>query len=101
LGYLQVDNTIVAYNQVAARLAGLQREFHARRAAASSPAVLHDLVTRGEAVLTTELAGWVQQMTEAMRDQQAQQAEAASQLAPERDESEPPTETPRTRPRDR
>jgi hypothetical protein len=90
LGYLQVDNTIVAYNQSAARLAGLEREFRAGYAAARSPEALHDLVTRGEAVLTTELAGWVQQMTDAMREQQAQQSEAASKVEPDRDGPAPP-----------
>jgi hypothetical protein len=84
LGYLQVDNTIVAYNQSAARLAGLERELRAGQIDKRSPQALHDLVTRGEAVLTTELAGWVQQMTDAMQEQQAQQAEAASTDEPDR-----------------
>jgi hypothetical protein len=84
LGYLQVDNTIVAYNQSAARLAGLERELRAGQLDKRSPQALHDLVTRGEAVLTTELAGWIQQMTDAMREQQAQQAEAGSKVEPGR-----------------
>ena len=78
LGYLQVDNTIIAYNRSATQLAGLVREYRATQAAALSPAVLADLVTRGEAVLSTELTGWVQQMTDAVKELQEQQAEARS-----------------------
>lgn len=78
LGYLQVDNTIIAYNRSATQLAGLVREYRATQAAQLSPAVLADLVTRGEAVLSTELTGWVQQMTDAVKELQQQQAEARS-----------------------
>jgi hypothetical protein len=80
LGYLQVDATIVAYNQSASRLDALQREWAARDHSARDAAALADLVTRGEAVLTTELGGWVQQMNEALRDLQARQADAARRL---------------------
>jgi hypothetical protein len=89
LGYLQVENTIVAYNQSAGRLAALERDYRARRAGAE-PIGLHDLVTRGEAVLTTELAGWVQQMTEAMREQQRRQAEAEKTIEPKPDQPAQP-----------
>lgn len=77
LGYLQVDNTIIAYNQSAAQLAGLVREYRAAKEDQPSPEALH-LVTRGEAVLTTELSGWVQQMSDAMHELQQQQSEAVA-----------------------
>lgn len=79
LGYLQVDNTIIAYNRSATQLAGLVREYRATQAAQLSPAVLADLVTRGEAVLSTELTGWVQQMTDATKELGQQQSAAQSQ----------------------
>lgn len=80
LGHLQVDATIVAYNQSASRLDALQREWAARDPTERDAAAFADLVTRGEAVLTTELGGWVQQMNEALRDLQARQADAARQV---------------------
>ncbi len=66
LGYLQVDNTVVIYNQAAAALARLQREWRARSAAQQSPAAFTDLVQRCEAILASELSGWVQQMNDAL-----------------------------------
>jgi len=73
LSSLQFDTTIVAYNQTVAQLAALEREF----GAGSDTLALEDLVRRGEGVLTTELGGWVQQMTEALEQQKAQQSKAA------------------------
>jgi SLOG in TRPM, prokaryote/SMODS and SLOG-associating 2TM effector domain 1/Protein of unknown function (DUF4231) len=76
LGYLQVEPTLVSYNQAAGRLEGLQRLW------AAQPAEKHDfewLVREGEGVLATELSGWVQQMNQAIE-------EAARR-------AEPPTET--------
>ena len=49
---------------VLTRLAALKREWTADDQADPDPARFEDLVTRGEAVLTTELGGWVQHMTE-------------------------------------
>ena len=80
LAYLQVDATIVAYNQSATRLASLQREWSARRETDHDPARFEDLVRRGEDVLTTELGGWVQQMNEALRDLQERQSDAARRV---------------------
>ena len=77
LAHLQVDNTIVAYNQSAAKLARLQREWAALGPREQDGAAFETLVTGGEAVLGTELGGWVQQMTQALDKQQAQQADAA------------------------
>ncbi len=82
LGYLQADATIVAYNQAAARLAALQREWPTQVPAEPDPERFEDLVSRGEAVLSTELGGWVQQMNEALRELQARQADAARQVEP-------------------
>lgn len=65
LGYLQVEPTLVAYNQAAGRLEGLRRAWEAQ------PAEKHDfgrLVADCEGVLSTELSGWVQQMNEAIEE---------------------------------
>jgi hypothetical protein len=80
LAHLQVDNTIVAYNQAASKLARLQREWTALGPGQQDHAALETLVTGGEAVLGTELGGWVQQMTQALDKAQAEQADAARRL---------------------
>ena len=82
LGYLQVDNTLIAYNRAAARLDALRREF--RTGGAGRPD-LETLVTRGEKILTTELGGWVAQMTDALEQLQAEQAEAGARVEQERE----------------
>ena len=78
LGYLQVDNTIVTYNQTAARLAALQRGWCALSPAQQNGAAFKRLVTSCEAALATELSGWVQQMNDALQDLRHDQATAAS-----------------------
>lgn len=80
LGYLQIDNTIVTYNQAAAKLTGLEREWRARSPTQQNFATLKDLVTRSEAALTTELAGWVQQMSDTVEDLKNRQADAANRI---------------------
>jgi hypothetical protein len=77
MAYLQVDNTIVTYNQAAARLSALQRDWLARGADRRDPQAFAALVTNAETVLTTELGGWVQQMNEALRELADRQADAA------------------------
>jgi hypothetical protein len=84
LAYLQVENTIVAYNQSAAKLASLQRGWSADGSERLDPGALDRLVTRSEAVLATELGGWVQQMSDALEELQAQQAEASRQVQVEK-----------------
>ncbi len=77
LGYLQVEPTLVAYNQAAGRLEGLRRAWEAQ------PAEKHDfgrLVADCEGVLSTELSGWVQQMNEAI-EEAARRAEAGGEAA--------------------
>jgi hypothetical protein len=81
LGYLQTDHTIVAFNGAASQLAALERD---QNVAATTD--LERLVTQGETVLTTELSGWVQQMTDALSELQDQQTEAAAKVKQERDE---------------
>ena len=91
LGSLQVENTIVTYNQAATKLAGLERGWAARRPADRTDQVVTDLVTRAEELMTAELAGWVRQMNDAMQEtlkRQAAEARAAGsghppQSAPE------------------
>ncbi len=71
LSLLQVDNTIVTYNQTAARLTLLDRGWQARDPAEKAdPAVFGQLVTDCETVLATEGSGWVQQMNDTLQDLQ-------------------------------
>jgi hypothetical protein len=83
LASMQVENTIVAYNQSATKLAGLEREWGAMRDGREA-AAFDELVKESEAVLGTELGGWVQQMNEALQKQQHQQAEATRQAQDKR-----------------
>jgi len=76
LGYLQVDNAIVTYNQSAAQLEALQRGWDALKQQgwdALTPEQraerFEQCVTMTEGVLTAELGGWVQQMNSAMEEQ--------------------------------
>jgi hypothetical protein len=80
LGYLQVDNTIVAYNSAAAQLSALERDH-----VAAATTDLERLVTGGETALSTELGGWVQQMSDALAELQEQQAKASAKVEPERE----------------
>ena len=82
LGYLQVDNTVVAYNRAVAQLGALRRDV---RAGGARRPDLETLVTRGETILVTELGGWVEQMTEALEQLQEEQAQAAAKVEQERD----------------
>jgi len=82
LAHLQVDNTIVAYNQTASKLNRLQRKWNALGPEQRDDAAKEALVTGGEAALGTELGGWVRQMTQALDRLQEQQAEAAGQIDP-------------------
>jgi SLOG in TRPM, prokaryote/SMODS and SLOG-associating 2TM effector domain 1/Protein of unknown function (DUF4231) len=68
LGYLQVDSTIVIYNQAASNLDNLQAAWSARSPAARTSRAFKELVSRCESVLTAELGGWVQQMNDALRE---------------------------------
>jgi hypothetical protein len=73
LGYLQVESTLVAYNQAAGKLDALRRGWEARPAARRDRVSFEKLVADAEAVLATELGGWVQQMNEALEELQAKQ----------------------------
>jgi hypothetical protein len=82
LGYLQVDNTIVTFNQSAAKLADLELRWQALSPAKrDEPAAFDDLVTSAEDVLATELTGWVQQMNDAMAELKNRQDAAAKKAA--------------------
>ena len=89
LNSLQVDNTIVTYNQSAARLAGIERDWRALGAGQLDPGAFEKLVGRSETVLTGELTGWVQQMSDTMHELQNKQASMAGQVEPGR-AAEPP-----------
>ena len=84
LGYLQIDNTIVTYNQAAAKLAGLKRQWLALDAGERGPIAFGQLVEGTEQVLNTELAScWVQQMNDAMADLKTRDAEQARHDQPD------------------
>ena len=74
LGYLQVDNTIVTYNQTASRLAGLERAWRALSPAQQNAVAFKRLVADCESALSTELSGWVQQMNDTLKDLRRDQA---------------------------
>lgn len=80
LGYLQVDNTIVTYNQTASRLALQERRWRALRPAQQNEVAFKHLVTSCEAALATELSGWVQQMNDTLEDLRRNQASAANHI---------------------
>lgn len=81
LANLQLDNTIIAYNQSANKLNGLVREWSAPTANVPDRAAFEDLVAHSEAVLTTELSGWVQQMNDALRQLQENHARPDTEKA--------------------
>lgn len=83
LGYLQTDNTIVTYNQAATRLAGLNRQWLAFSPDERDASAFAGLVQAAEHVLTHELAGWVQQMNDAMADLKRHDDDQARQVDPE------------------
>jgi hypothetical protein len=80
LGYLQVDNTIVTYNQTASRITGLERGWRALSPAQQNDAAFKRLVADCESALSTELSGWVQQMNDTSQDLRHDQASEASRL---------------------
>ena len=82
LGSLQVDSTIVAYNQAAGRLETLRDGWNALRPDARTRAAFRRLVNKAEEVLTTELGGWVEQMNESIRQQQESQLERVREVDP-------------------
>jgi len=76
----------------ATNLAGLERDWRARSPAQRNAAAIKDLVARGEMVLTSELTGWVQQMSDTMQDLKHRQADAAKRIEPATT-TEPPEPT--------
>ena len=79
LATLQVDNTIVVYNQNATRLSDLRREWRAGQGSDPDERVgFERLVIGTELALTSELSGWVQQMNNAI---EANEAGLAAQQA--------------------
>lgn len=93
LNSLQVDNTIVTYNQSATKLAGIERDWRALGTAQLDPGAFEKLMNRSETVLTGELTGWVQQMSDTMHELKNKQASMANQIEPGR-ASEPPEPQP-------
>jgi hypothetical protein len=89
LGYLQVESTLVAYNQSAGKLEALRRGWEARPLAQRDRKAFDDLVAGAEAVLATEVGGWVQQMNQALEEMQAKQMETERQAEARRPTSAP------------
>jgi hypothetical protein len=75
MAHLQVDNTIVVYNQSLARLEGLLRSWHQHAGHTPPPHAFDKLVHDTEAVLTAEHWAWVEQMSEAVREDESRQDE--------------------------
>jgi SLOG in TRPM, prokaryote/SMODS and SLOG-associating 2TM effector domain 1/Protein of unknown function (DUF4231) len=82
LNSLQVDNTIITYNQSATKLAGIERGWRALGTAQPDSGEFKKLVNRSETVLTSELTGWVQQMSDTMHELASRQASMADQIEP-------------------
>lgn len=80
VGYLQVDNTIVTYNQTAARLDAQERGWRALSPAQQDEAAFRHLVTSCEAALAREQSGWVQQMNDTLEDLRRNQADEADRV---------------------
>jgi SMODS and SLOG-associating 2TM effector domain 1/Protein of unknown function (DUF4231) len=72
VAYVQIESTIVAYNQAASRLESLRRRW-AARAEASDDAV-DALVDDVEGILATEHSGWLQQMNDALEKVEKKEA---------------------------
>jgi hypothetical protein len=68
LGYLQFDSTIVAYNQAAARLAALAREWRAAGPEQRTAVAFERLVAQCESALAAEQAGWVKHQNDAVAE---------------------------------
>jgi SMODS and SLOG-associating 2TM effector domain 1/Protein of unknown function (DUF4231)/SLOG in TRPM, prokaryote len=68
LAHLQVEKTIVTYNQSVAQLDDVLRRWHGRSSHLPTPQAFARLVDATEGILTAEHGAWVQEMTEAMHD---------------------------------
>jgi hypothetical protein len=80
LGYLQVDDSVVAYNRAAGDLTSLTRGWHARSPHQRGAEAFSELVTSAENVLSRERTGWAHHMCEAMQDLKARQQAAADKI---------------------
>jgi len=97
LGYLQVDNTIVTYNQTAFRLAAQERWWLALDPAEQTGSALERLVTGCESALAAEQAGWVQQMNDTLEQLKRSEDNATRRIEP-RDGTAPDPPSLRTAP---
>jgi hypothetical protein len=93
LGLMQIDSTVVAYNQAGGRLEMLRDRWNAVPDESHTAAEFGELVQRSEDVLTTELGGWVEQMNESIRKQHEGQLDQVREVDPEaaRDIGKEPT----------
>jgi hypothetical protein len=68
LAHLQVEKTIVTYNQSVAQLDDVLRRWHGRSSRPPTRQAFGRLVDATEGILTAEHGAWVEEMTEAMHD---------------------------------
>jgi len=83
LGYLQVDNTIVTYNQTAFRLTALERWWLALDGEEQTGTALDRLVTDCETALAAEQAGWIQQMNDTLEHLKQSEDSAIRRIEPD------------------
>jgi hypothetical protein len=83
LGYLQVENSVVAYNRAASDLSGLTGSWHTRGPHQRGAGAFGELVVGVEDVLSRERAGWAHFMGEAMAELKARQQAAADKVTTE------------------
>jgi hypothetical protein len=83
LGYLQVENSVVAYNRAASNLASLAGGWQVLSPHQRGARAFGELVTSVENVLAHERGGWTHFMCEAMQELQARQQAAADKVSTE------------------
>jgi hypothetical protein len=71
LGSLQLDSTIVGYNQALVRLGALERGWRTLRAPQQTAEAFERLVDQCESTLTAEVSGWVKHLNEAVAEASA------------------------------
>lgn len=82
LGYLQVEGTLVAYNQAIAKLEDVETRALLHLKAGTIDAEFEDLVERAESAIHSEHGSWTQQMHEALERSSSATVEGAAPARP-------------------
>jgi hypothetical protein len=93
LGYQQIENSLIKYNQAATDLANVHGWWMALALdERTNPNNVDTLVEHTEKILGNELTGWVQEMHNALAELRARQTRRAAgdDTAPTRADSQPP-----------